>query len=287
MMMRQVIAIIILWLTVTDPAIAQVWFTRKSYELQGPVKSVRTETIKSLVSEDQAKTGNAVLDDETCFDEKGRAISQTSYYYNATTKMKGSAFFNTFDTQGKLRLSKLAEPGGTPYADVIASYSENNRKVVLDYTLPNGVVYFRYTHLLNEHGKTTEKSSGQPSNSPHSYESYVYDDKGRLIEWVRLNGEKQLLGRSTTSFDDKTRTNTLCHYNEKGKITLKIVMRLDEHGRVSQSASFDENDRLTRNVHLTYKLDHFGNWIELAARPDPSDAMTSPRYQRRVITYYK
>lgn len=285
---RQVIAIIICCLAITGAANAQAWpADKKTYVLQGPVKSVRTETIKHPTSEEHPSPIDAVPDEEIYFDEKGRVISHISHYHNATVLKKGDAFFNTFDSQGKLRRIKLALPGEAPYAEVVVSYSENDRRVVLDYTLPNGVVYYRYSHLLNEHGKLIEKSSGQLHTGPESFESYTYDHQGRLIEAVRLDKNKRLLHRETISFEDKTRTSTHCSYDAEGKLKLKIVKCSDEQGAVIETATFDGNNRLVRKAHLNYKFDQFGNWIEAAALPDSSDTTTAPYYQRRVITYYK
>ena len=282
-----VIAIAILCMAMAEATFAQVSHTRQTYELKGPVKSVRTETSKSIEATDQAKPNNFEITSEVCFDEKGRAISQSEYSYNPMFKMKGAAFINSFDTQGKLRLIKVSEPGGVHYANIAIGYSENDRKVVQDYTTLEGVVYHRFAYLLNERGKTIELCDGQPDKLPRSCQFYVYDDKDRLLEWTSFNREKQLQNRHIISYDDQSHTSTDCYYDARRKLMLKIVNRLDEQGRDIERTTFNGEGKLVRKVHLSYKLDQFGNWIEVAILSDPMDTLTTPSFERRVITYYK
>lgn len=106
----------------------------------------------------------------------------------------------------------------------------------------------------------------QPDDRFSSSYEFKFDDKKRLMERLTRNNRDEVSWRAEFSFNEGNLEEL--NYSNNGKITKRIVVRMDERGNPVEETYFSNDTNFPDNSVYTYqyvKFDTEHNWIERTA----------------------
>lgn len=92
--------------------------------------------------------------------------------------------------------------------------------------------------------------------------SYGYDDKGNVIEWVWYSSNSLVSSKISFKYDEKGNKIEVISYKSDGSVGHKDSYKYDEKGSLVEVTSYESNGTLSRNSYKN-KYDEKGNRIEV------------------------
>ena len=247
----------------------------KFLALKGAVRSL---VIYNIREETSGKTTEEIYM-RYFFTPQG-AITHIISYNNGAEE---AVSYYKYDIEGKVRecSTQYASKNITP-TETLFSYNKNN-SIVKEKHFSDG----QLLRMIERH----------------------YNKKQQEVKQILYDDKEKVSASTVYSYDTHGYQNQIENYDSSGKCINRTVQKFDEAGNVIESILYDEADRETRKLYLTYdKYNNITRRKIVDIRPSPKTTVQTLRYeydthhnsiqetclsggeviytQKRVISYY-
>lgn len=275
------------------PASAQKKSDREQANLDGAVKSVRSQSTRyGDVSSAQPLDTKQL--DIVVYDTIGNEIHRTIY---STYGFLAGKEVKTYDAKGNLAKSVLSDEKGAIISSEVFLYANGELAQMVTYD-PKGSARFRRLNSYGPNGRLEEQTYYSPKK-PAGRTVFKYD-QGNISEvaFYLPDGSKSVasigpcLGahKLTYSYDEKGRVLKTIAYEPNGDLIRSWQYFYDPKGQVAEDTR--ETAWSRTKFAYTYEYDSHGNWIKQTAtitdQPKPGEGQPTTRktVTTREIVYY-
>jgi len=283
---------------------------RESYEMHGPVRSVRTEGVALVDSLSQERIGNHWIDEELVFDTQGKLIERASADHHIY--QEPFRFVYTYDEDGRTTESKGYNEDGVDAGATFYTYDSNGNKTEETYYYPGRQGKRRM--LYDQRGNLIESACYLPDDTIITRDTWAYTykvEENKVEEefWHKHENYSQVpdenrlpytdyfafgltKGHAATSVDNETGTwhKRVIIYDADGHIIEKIEYNAD--GTWDRKEKYDAEDRLTEKLYngldedkTTYSYNERGQLIEINQVKGPDAFSQEPINRKCFYTY--
>ena len=112
-------------------------------------------------------------------------------------------------------------------------------------------------------------------------DKYLYDAKGRLIQYTRYNPEGRLTFKEEDRYDTKDRLNECIWSDSLGRVTVHSSRVFDKHGNAKELVFHNKDGTISSVSETKYRYDKHGNWTKCIGRSGKNESITT-----RILEYY-
>jgi hypothetical protein len=192
-----------------------------------------------------------------------------------------SDFTSTFDKRGHYITNWLIDEKNYPFVRMEFSTKDTLPDLAKTWFEKNYVGYQKIR--WNDEGKITGYTSYNPATDSviNSMEVSYFPGTDSIVHQWYTNRHEPLI-KQVYHYDSNGNFTGRESYNNRGEFRSKIVVRLNDKGKIGQMTIMDKNLMEVYSRSITYDYDKSGNWI-VAICIDDKGVMV---YQERKYTYY-
>ena len=112
-------------------------------------------------------------------------------------------------------------------------------------------------------------------------DKYLYDARGRLIQYTKYNPEGRLTFKEDNRYDTKDRLNEYTWSDSLGRITLHSSLVFDKYGNTKELVSYNKDGAISSVSETKYTYDKQGNWTKSIERSGRKESITT-----RILEYF-
>lgn len=263
MKFRYLITVVILTFTLSPTNIAQgIKKDLNHYKLQGAVKSMKMFKFEAIDKFGQISKGNpkgySFENIVVLFNEDGNAIEINWYKTDGKLEYKyligydDWGFFkkkDRYNSNGKVNSKRVYVRDSLE-----RTYTEN--KYAADGSLESIILY-----SYNEDWKLIRQVSQYFEDMANSgYNTYEYNDIGKIIELKGFNTENRFSSRFSFTYNELNLIKERYYYFKEGSPS-KEVYFYDELGNLIEEKKYSLDGNLLLDSTFKYEMDQMGNWI--------------------------
>jgi antitoxin component YwqK of YwqJK toxin-antitoxin module len=287
---------------------------REMGDLNGPVRSVRTEEATFGGRRGHCTQDPRRLSKLTAYDLQGSLLEYTDYNLDGSLHSKvafgrdasGNKIDEAYyDGKGRLYRKRFFRPG--PDGKLLREESYDRQGALLSRTLPNyadtgalnqldtydnGGILIR-TRIYDAAGNLAEESHYE--NGKLSARSVdIYDANGNKVEESHHGPDGSLYSdslmnpaRIINSYDTAGRLSQQILYGADGSVTWRMSYAYDSKGNLAEQWQYRLGSFLISHRTYSYEFDSAGNWSRETIAEELSETCSKPmEIVYRTITYY-
>lgn len=297
-----------------SPGQGQKKSDRESSDLNGPVRSVRTE--EAMFS---GRRGHCVQDPKrlvkmTTYDPSGSLLEYTDFnidgtvhskvsfgrdlggskseeaYYDGKGHLYRKRFFRP-EPDARLIREESYGPEGSLVARTLPSYNETG--ILSQLETYDGAGILTHSRIYDQAGNLTEDI--QYENGSVSVKSVgIYDSNGNKLEESHFKADGSLFSESLLnpakiiySYDATGRQVQQILYGAEGSVTWRLNYAYDSKGNLAEQWQYRLGGFLTSHRTYTYHYDLRGNWVKQTITEQLAESCSNPmEIIYRTITYH-
>jgi YD repeat-containing protein len=305
---------VLLPLLPVSPIQGQKKSDREAGDLNGPVRSVRTEESTFSGRPGHCSPAPKRLVKLTVYDPYGNLIEYTDYnldgsvhskvsferdpsgykieeaYYDGKGRLYRKRFFRP-GPDGKLISEESYDPKGLLIARTLPGYRDSGVPAQLDTYDGEGVLirsrsYDASGNVIEDshyqNGSLTIRSVGSYDADANKLEESHYKSDGSLYSDSLLNP-----ARIMYSYDTAGRLSQQILYGADGSISWRLSYLYDPKGNIAEQWQYRLGSFLISHRTYRYEYDSAGNWARQTVSEQISDTCSSPiQIVYRTLTYY-
>lgn len=187
---------------------------------------------------------NGNLKEEVKYSPEGAVEERIVNIYDSQNKLIEESIHFVLDEAFEKRLIKRNEKG----------FAVEEEKIYTDGTSE------RTIYNLDANNNISEVIRYNEDNTIDVRVNLIYDDKNRLVEEKKIDGQDQVLEHRIQSYDAKGNLTEVTEYSPEEKVAYRTVHDYNEAGKNSSSSYYDATNKLI--VKSTSLYDERGNLTE-------------------------
>lgn len=135
-------------------------------------------------------------------------------------------------------------------------------------------------------GNMIEETNYEEDGSVAHTLGYSYDEQGNVTKITAINAFGILQSETQFKRMDNGKVTEKIEYFY-GELEYKTTYKYNEHGFLSESATYDAHDAITSLYRYEYSYDGYGNWIEMVKVVLKSDYSDDSCIFDRTYEYFQ